>query len=106
MESNEYTNLITDGQLTVLDPLFTTIAVFSALLLLASIKFEVPAKIMLFVGAFTILISAQLFLVTGILEDELNANGATKHMVLFVATVILQIVTIVFAFIREKKKQK
>ena len=42
---NEYTNIITDGQLTVLDPLYTTIAVFSALLLLASLKFEVQLKL-------------------------------------------------------------
>ena len=104
MEMNEFTNLITDGQLTVLDPLYTTIAVFSALLLIASFKFEVPAKIMLFVGAFIILISAQLFLVTGILVDELNANGATKHIVLLITIIILQIVNIILAFVREKKK--
>jgi len=101
---NEFTNLITDGQLTVLDPLYTTIAVFSALLLIASLKFKVPAKIMLFVGAFTIVISAQLFLVTGILVDELRANGATKHMVLFITIIILQIVNIILAFVRERKK--
>lgn len=106
MESNQYTNLITDGQLTVLDPLYTTITVFSVLLLIASLKFEVPAKIMLFVGAFTILIFAQLFLVTGILEDELNAKGATKNTVLFITTIVLQIVNIALAFVREKKKGK
>lgn len=106
MESNQYTNLITDTHLTVLDPLYTTIAVFSALLLLASLKFEVPAKIMLFVGAFTILLSAQLLFITGILEDELNANGASKHMYLFITISILQIVNIVLAFVREKKKVK
>ena len=106
MELNQYTNLITDSQLTVLDPLYTTIAVFSALLLLASLKFEVPAKIMLFVGAFTILLSAQLLFITGILEDELNANGSSKHMYLFITISILQIVNIVLAFIREKKKVK
>jgi FlaA1/EpsC-like NDP-sugar epimerase len=106
LEFNQYTNLITDSQLTVLDPLYTTIAVFSALLLLASLKFEVPTKIMLFVGAFTILLSAQLFFITGILEDELNANGATKHMVFLISIIILQIVTIVLAFVREKKKAK
>ena len=104
MEMNEYTNLITDGQLTVLDPLYTTIAVFSALLLIASLKFKVPAKIMLFIGAFTILLSAQLFFITGILEVELNANGATKHTILFTMIIILQIVNIVLTFVREKKK--
>ncbi len=106
MESNQYTNILTDGQLTVLDPLYTTIAVFSALMVLASLKFAVPAKIMLLVGAFTILLSAQLFFITGILEDELNANGATKHLIFFVSIIILQIVTIVLAFVREKKKAK
>ena len=59
---------------------------------------------MLFVGAFTILISAQLFFITGILEDELNANGATKHLVFFLATIMLQIINVVLAFVREKKK--
>ncbi len=106
MEKNEFTNLITDGQLTVLDPLYTTITVFSALLLLASLKFELPAKIMLFIGAFTILISTQLFLITSILENELHANGATKHTILFITIIILQIIIILLSFIREKKKVK
>lgn len=106
MDSNQFTNLFTGGQLTVLDPLYTTIAVFSALMLLASLKYEVPAKIMLLIGAFTILLSTQLYFITGILEDELNVNGATKHMIFFILIIILQVLNIVLAFVREKKKAK
>ena len=92
-----------DGNLTLLDPLFTIIVIFSALLLFAVYKFTPPAKVMLFVAAFTLIVSAQLVTIGGILADELNLGGSSKNTTLFIITCVLQVAVIILAFYREKK---
>ena len=101
-----YENFAKDGILTLLDPLFTLILIFSALFVIVLIRFDINAKIMLFVGAFIILISAQLLSIDGILADELNLGGSSKNFYFFIAIAVIQVGLIVFAFVKEKKKKK
>lgn len=107
MENKQFTyeKFATDGVFTLFDPLYTTIVVFSVLILFALVKFNVPAKIMLFIGAFTIIITLQLSMIEGILVDELTLNGSSKTTILMVLAIILQLSAIIFAFIRNKKQK-
>ena len=75
-----YENFAKDGILTLLDPLFTLILIFSALFVIVLIRFDINAKIMLFIGAFIILLSAQLLSIDGILADELNLRSAHSKL--------------------------
>lgn len=91
-----------DGVFTLLDPLFTTILIFSVLLLITVYKFSPPAKVILFVSAFTIIIGAQLMVSIGILADELALGGSAKTTTLFILTCVIHVITLVLAFKREK----
>ncbi|MER2105731.1 MAG: acyl-CoA dehydrogenase [Solibacillus sp.] len=97
-----YENFAKDGALTLFDPLFTIMAVFSVLLLLTIYLLAPPAKVILIVSAFTIILATQLLMINGIVVDELNLNGATKTMILFGATVALQIAAIILAFYKKR----
>lgn len=100
--SYTYENFETAGVLTLLDPLFTSIAVFSLLLIFTVRLLKPPAKLILIVSAFTIILSAQLFMIHGILLDELNLIGSSKATLLFGLTIILQLVAIGLAFWKAK----
>lgn len=100
-----YEKFASDSIVTLLDPLFTLILIFSALFVIVLLRFEINAKIMLFFGAFTILLSAQLIMIDGILADELNLTGSSKNFYLFIAIVIIQLALIVMAFMKQKKKK-
>lgn len=100
-----YEKFATDGVLTLLDPLYLLILLFSALLVLAFLRFNVSSKYMLFVGAFTILMTAQLHIINGILADELNLSGSSKNFYFFIATCVIQVGLIIFSFIKEKKNK-
>ncbi|MGN7476564.1 acyl-CoA dehydrogenase [Solibacillus silvestris] len=99
-----YKNFAQDGTLTLLNPLFILILIFSVLFIIVLLRFTINAKIQLFISAFIILLSAQLLLITGILADELNLAESSKNFYLFIAIVIIQICLTVFAFVKEKKK--
>ena len=95
-----------NGVLTLLDPLFTLLLLFSALFLLAVLRFHINPKIMLFIAAFIVLLGAQLLSIEGILADELNLSGASKNLYLFIATTVVQLITVIYSFIKDKKTTK
>ncbi|MCH7321132.1 acyl-CoA dehydrogenase [Solibacillus sp. MA9] len=99
-----YENFAKDGTLTLLDPLFTLILIFSALFVIIVLRFAINPKIMLFIGTFIILLSAQLFYISGILVDELNLGGSRKDFYMLIAIVVIQVVCFVIAFVKSKKK--
>lgn len=99
-----YEKFAQDGTLTLLDPLFTLMLIFSALFVIIVLRFTVNPKIMLFVGTFVILLSAQLLFIGGILADELNLAGSSRNFYLFIATVVIQLGCIIWAFVKQKKK--
>ena len=99
-----YEKFAQDGTLTLLDPLFTLMLLFSGLFVIVLLRFTMKAKIMLFIGAFIILVSAQLYMIGGILADELNLTGSSKNFYFFIAIVVIQVGLILFAFMKEKKK--
>ncbi|MBD8031914.1 MULTISPECIES: acyl-CoA dehydrogenase [Solibacillus] len=100
-----YEKFAQDGTLTLLDPLFTLLLIFSALFIIVLLRFAINPKIMLFIGALIILLSAQLQSIEGILADELNLVGSSKNFYFFIAIVVIQVGLIVFAFVRDKKKK-
>ncbi|WP_342575412.1 acyl-CoA dehydrogenase [Solibacillus sp. FSL K6-1781] len=100
-----YENFAKDGTLTLLDPLFTLLLIFSALFIIVLLGFSVNPKIMLFIGALIILLSAQLQSIAGILADELNLASSSKNFYIFIAIVVIQLGLIVFAFVKDKKKK-
>lgn len=104
-EQYTYENFVTDGVFTLLDPLFTIIAVFSVLLLIAVHFLAPPVKVIVFVSAFTLILAAQLLIIHGILVDELNLDGSSKATMLFGAATILQLASIALAFIKDKAKK-
>lgn len=104
-KSFTYEKFASDGTLTLLDPLFTLILIFSALFVIVQLRFTVNSKIMLFIGAFIILLSAQMLSITGILADELNLSSSQKNFYMFIAIVITQLGLIIYSFIKEKKKK-
>ncbi|MFL0581658.1 acyl-CoA dehydrogenase [Solibacillus silvestris] len=100
-----YENFAKDGTLTLLDPLFTLLLIFSALFIILLLGFSINPKIMLFIGALIILLSAQLQSIAGILADELNLASSSKNFYIFIAIVVIQLGLIVFAFVKDKKKK-
>ena len=100
-----YEKFAQDGTLTLLDPLFTLLLIFSALFIIVLLRFAMNPKVMLFIGALIILLSAQLQSIEGILADELNLVGSSKNFYFFIAIVVIQVGLIVFAFVRDKKKK-
>ena len=100
-----YENFAKDGTLTLLDPLFTLLLIFSALFIIVLLGFSINPKIMLFIGALIILLSAQLQSIAGILADELNLSSSSKNFYIFIAIVVIQLGLIVFAFVKDKKKK-
>ena len=100
-----YENFANDGTLTLLDPLFTLLLIFSALFIIVLLGFSINPKIMLFIGALIILLSAQLQSIAGILADELNLASSSKNFYIFIAIVVIQLGLIVFAFVKDKKKK-
>ncbi|MBM7666443.1 putative membrane protein [Solibacillus kalamii] len=100
-----YENFAKDGTLTLLDPLFTLLLIFSALFIIVLLGFSINPKIMLFIGALIILLSAQLQSIAGILADELNLASSSKNFYIFIAIVVIQVGLIVFAFVKDKKKK-
>lgn len=100
-----YENFAQDGTLTLLDPLFTLLLIFSALFIIVLLRFTINPKIMLFISALIILLSAQLQSIAGILADELNLAGSSKNFYFFIAIVVIHIGLIVFAFVKDKKKK-
>lgn len=99
-----YEKFVQDGTLTLLDPLFTLMLIFSALFVIILLRFTINAKIMLFIGAFILLLSAQLLSISGILADELNLASSSKNFYLFIAIAVLQVGAIIYAFAKDKKK--
>lgn len=97
-----YENFEINGVFTLLDPLFTSMAVFSVLLIFTIRLLTPPAKLILIVSAFTIILCAQLFMIHGIIVDELNLASSSKVTMLFGITVILQLIAIGFAFWKTK----
>lgn len=100
-----YENFAKDGTLTLLDPLFTLLLIFSALFIIVLLGFSINPKIMLFISALIILLSAQLQSIAGILADELNLASSSKNFYIFIAIVVIQLGLIVFAFVKDKKKK-
>ncbi|MER2047021.1 MAG: acyl-CoA dehydrogenase [Solibacillus sp.] len=100
-----YENFAKDGTLTLLDPLFTLLLIFSVLFIIVLLGFSINPKIMLFIGALIILLSAQLQSIAGILADELNLASSSKNFYIFIAIVVIQLGLIVFAFVKDKKKK-
>lgn len=100
-----YENFAKDGTLTLLDPLFTLLLIFSALFIIVLLGYSINPKIMLFIGALIILLSAQLQSIAGILADELNLASSSKNFYIFIAIVVIQLGLIVFAFVKDKKKK-
>ncbi|MER2113875.1 MAG: acyl-CoA dehydrogenase [Solibacillus isronensis] len=101
-----YENFAKDGTLTLLDPLFTLLLIFSALFIIVLLRFSIDSKIMLFIGALIILLSAQLQSIGGILADELSLSSSSKNFYIFIAIVVIWVAMIVFAFVKDKKKKK
>lgn len=99
-----YENFAKDGTLTLLDPLFTLMLIFSALFVIIVLRFAINPKIMLFISTFIILLSAQLFYISGILVDELNLGGSEKNFYMLIAIAVIQVVCILIAFAKSKKK--
>ena len=99
-----YENFENDGTFTLFDPLFTLILIFSALFVIIVLRFAINPKIMLFIGVFVILLTAQLFFISGIISDELNLNGAAKDLYMAIAIAVFVVVCIVYAFVKSKKK--
>ncbi|WP_274309619.1 acyl-CoA dehydrogenase [Solibacillus daqui] len=99
-----YENFAKDGTLTLLDPLFTLMLIFSALFVIIVLRFAINPKIMLFIGTFIILLSAQLFYISGILVDELNLSGSKNDFYMLIAIVVIQVICLVIAFVKSKKK--
>lgn len=100
-----YEKFAQDGTLTLLDPLFTLMLIFSALFVIIVLRFTINPKIMLFIGAFIILLSAQLLSISGILADELNLAGSSKNFYIVITIAVLQVVAIVYAFVKAKKNK-
>ena len=99
-----YENFENDGTFTLFDPLFTLILIFSALFVIIVLRFAINPKIMLFIGVFVILLTAQLYFISGIISDELSLNGAAKDLYMTIAIAGLQVVCILYAFVKSKKK--
>ncbi|HEY4622625.1 MAG TPA: acyl-CoA dehydrogenase [Solibacillus sp.] len=99
-----YENFAKDGILTLLDPLFTLMLIFSALFVIIVLRFAFNPKIMLFIGTFIILLSAQLYFISAILVDELGLSSSEKDFYMVIATVVIQVACIVIAFVKSKKK--
>ncbi|MEK3765129.1 acyl-CoA dehydrogenase [Solibacillus sp. FSL K6-4121] len=100
-----YEKFAQDGTLTLLDPPFTLLLIFSALFIIVLLRFAMNPKVMLFIGALIILLSAQLQSIEGILADELNLANSPKNFYFFIAIVVIQVGLIVFAFVKDKKKK-
>ena len=99
-----YENFAKDGTLTLLDPLFTLMLIFSALFIIVLLRVTMNPKIMLFISALIILLSAQLLSIEGILADELSLANSSKNFYMAMAIIVIQVGLIIFAFIKEKKK--
>ncbi|ATP39549.1 acyl-CoA dehydrogenase [Solibacillus sp. R5-41] len=99
-----YEKFEVDGILTLLDPLYILALLFSALLLIAVLRFTVNPKIMLFVSVFTILLMAQIHIIGGILADELNLGDSSKNFYFLIAIVIVQVGIIIISYTKSKKK--
>lgn len=95
-----------NGVFTLLDPVFTTIAVFSVLFCIAVFLLRPAAKLVLFVSCFTVIVAAQLFWLSGIIIDELGLAGSSKDFILLVVTGITQLIAIGVAFYLEDKTNK
>lgn len=100
-----YEKFAQDGTLTLLDPLFTLLLIFSALFIIVLLRFAMNPKVMLFIGALIILLSAQLQSIEGILADELNLTSSSKNFYFFIAIVVIQVGLIVFACVKDRKKK-
>ncbi|MGE7023193.1 acyl-CoA dehydrogenase [Solibacillus cecembensis] len=98
-----YEKFAVDGILTLLDPLYILALLFSALLLIAVLRFAVNPKIMLFVSAFTILLMGQIHIIGGILADELNLGSSSKNFYFLIAIVIVQLGVVIISFKKSKK---
>lgn len=98
-----YDKFAVDGVLTLLDPLYILAIMFSALLLIAILRFSVNPKIMLFICAFTILLMGQIHIIGGILADELDLSGGSKNFYFLIVIVILQLCVVMISFKKNKR---
>lgn len=98
-----YEKFAIDGVLTLLDPLYIFALLFSALLLIAVLRFAVNPKLMFFVSAFTILLMGQIHIIGGILADELNLGGSSKNFYFLIAIVVVQLGVVIISFKKNKK---
>ncbi|MEK4424674.1 acyl-CoA dehydrogenase [Solibacillus sp. FSL K6-1523] len=98
-----YEKFAVDGVLTLLDPLYILALLFSALLLIAVLRFAINPKIMLFISAFIILLMAQIHIIGGILADELSLGSSSKNFYFLIAIVILQLSVMIISFKKNKK---
>ncbi|MEG0438273.1 MAG: acyl-CoA dehydrogenase [Solibacillus sp.] len=99
-----YEKFAGDGILTLLDPLYILALLFSALLLIAVLRFAVNPKIMLFVSAFTILLMGQIHIIGGILADELNLGGSSKNFYFLITIAMIQVGVVIISFKKNKQK--
>ena len=95
-----------NGVFTLLDPVFTTFAVFSVLFCIAVFLLRPSAKLVLFVSCFTIIVAAQLLWLSGIIVDELGLGGNSKDFILVIVTGVTQVIAIGAAFYFEDKTVK
>ena len=95
-----------NGVFTLLDPVFTTITVFSLLFCIAVFLLRPSAKLVLFISCFTVMIAAQLLYLSGIMVDELGLGGNSKDFTLVIVTGVTQVMAIGAAFYFKDKKYK
>ena len=85
-------------------PVFTLIVVFSVLLIFVQFRFPLTFKQMLFIGAFTMLLTFQIYSIQSNLNQAFEISHTQATTIKMIAIYLIQIVLIVWTFLKNKKK--
>jgi uncharacterized membrane protein len=87
-------------------PVFTLIVVFSVLLIFVQMRFPLTYKQMLFIGAFTMLLTFQIYSIQSKLNETFEITHTLATTIKVIAIYLIQIALIIWAFLKDKKKAK
>lgn len=88
------------------DPIFTLLIVFSVLMIFVQLRFPMRAKHMLFVGAFTLLITFQITAIFGNINALFDIERTTANTVKIYSVYLIQFALIIWTFYKEKGTKK
>ena len=86
-------------------PVFTLIVVFSVLLIFVQLRFPLTYKQMLFIGAFTMLLTFQLYSIQSNLNEAFEISHTQGTTIKIIAIYLIQIALITLTFLKDKQKQ-